>query len=307
MSPARVDRRIRELHRRRPSSRLLRASLVMLAAVVTYAWIAGDFSLSDFFSERRLENLERFGHEIKPYPTRETGLDLTVVASWGRQLLDAGGTVAVERTLAISILAIVLAQLLALILALPAARNFATGRPLFEGPERVSGAKRWGYRAVVAGSRATQMVLRAVPEYIWAFLLIGVLGISAWPAVLALALHNAGILGKLGAETLENLPAAPLAGLRRLGATRLQVAAFAAVPQGLPRLLLYFFYRWETCVREATVLGMLGIASLGAVISEARVRDRYDEMLFFVALGSALVLAGDIASALARRAVRRAR
>ena len=69
--------------------------------------------------------------------------------------------------------------------------------------------------------------------------------------------------------------------------------------------MLYGFYRWETCVREATVLGMLGIVSLGYWIQDARARTHYDDMLLYVLLGSALVVAGDIVSALARSSVRR--
>ena len=59
-------------------------------------------------------------------------------------------------------------------------------------------------------------------------------------------------------------------------------------------------------MREATVLGMLGMGSLGFWIVDARARTRYDEMLFYVLAGALLVLAGDLVSAAVRRAVRRA-
>ena len=124
--------------------------------------------------------------------------------------------------------------------------------------------------------------------------------------VLALALHNAGILGKLGAEVVENTDSAAPGALRALGGSRRQIGLLGLLPLGLPRFLLYFFYRWETCVREATVLGMLGMASLGAWIVDARARNRYDEMLFYVLAGAGLVLVGDVVSALVRRVVRRA-
>ena len=94
--------------------------------------------------------------------------------------------------------------------------------------------------------------------------------------------------------------------LRATGAGRLQIALAGILPLSINRFLLYLFYRWETCVREATVLGMLGMASLGYMIMEARAGNRYDEMLFFVLLGVGLVLLGDLVSALVRRAVRRA-
>ena len=59
-------------------------------------------------------------------------------------------------------------------------------------------------------------------------------------------------------------------------------------------------------MREATVLGMLGVVSLGYWIQDARAKHFYDEMLFFVALGAIIVLLGDLLSAAARRFLRRA-
>ena len=91
------------------------------------------------------------------------------------------------------------------------------------------------------------------------------------------------------------------------GAPRRSLAVLVAMPLALPRFLLYFFYRFETCVREATVLGMLGIASLGHEVVEARARHYYDELLLLVGFGVVIVLLGDLASYVARAQVRRAR
>ena len=71
------------------------------------------------------------------------------------------------------------------------------------------------------------------------------------------------------------------------------------------RGLLLFFYRFETCVREATVLGMLGVVSLGYWIQDARAKQYYDEVLVLVLFGAALVLAADLTSAVARYSIRR--
>ena len=128
----------------------------------------------------------------------------------------------------------------------------------------------------------------------------------AWPAVLALALHNSGILGRLGAETVENLEPTSLRTLSALGAPRRSVLFAAVFPLALGRYLLYFFYRFETCIREATVLGMLGVVSLGFYISDARGKMYYDEMLLLILLGAGIVIASDLVSALARRYVRTA-
>ncbi len=147
--------------------------------------------------------------------------------------------------------------------------------------------------------------VRAIPEYIWAFLFLAVLGPLAWPLVLALAVHNTGILGRLGAEVVENTESPPLAALSGLGANRSQLVLSAFFPLAFSRFLLFFLYRWETCVREATVLGMLGISSLGFWIQDARARNHYDEMFFLILLGGILVLVGDVFSAAAREWVRR--
>ena len=90
-----------------------------------------------------------------------------------------------------------------------------------------------------------------------------------------------------------------------MGATRSQVALLAATPLSFSRFLLYVFYRFETCVREATVLGMLGVVSLGYWIEDARTKQYYDEMALYLCCGALLVLVVDLLSAVARRALRR--
>ena len=89
-----------------------------------------------------------------------------------------------------------------------------------------------------------------------------------------------------------------------MAGTRRGVLAVGVFPLALGNYLLYFFYRFETCVREATVLGMLGVVSLGFYIQEARAKLYYDEMLLLIGLGALIVLASDLASSLARRYLR---
>jgi phosphonate transport system permease protein len=217
---------------------------------------------------------------------------------------EGRGQEAVLATLGFSIAAIVLAGLLSGVASLGAARNLATPEPFLPSAAAPGLLRRWAWRAVVGATRVILIFLRAIPEYVWAFLLLNLLGVGAWPAVLALALHNAGILGKLFGETTENLePHAPRA-LRALGASRLQIVLAAVFPLALGRWLLYFFYRWETCVREASVLGLLGFVSLGWYIQQSRAGVRYDEMVLFILLGSALILIGDLVSMTARALIR---
>lgn len=293
-----------KLWQQRPRNRFRRNSLIAMAALTIVVFATGGFSFD--FSARRLANLERFFQEIIPYPLQGKPFDFGVAWDWAVNLMAGGGWTALWSTLAISILAIVLAMLAAMVATLPAARNFANAEPFLPGPRRPAAMHDYGWRILVWLVRSALIVMRAIPEYVWAYLLVATLGLNAWPAILALAIHNAGILGRLNSELVENTDIQVPAALRGLGAGRAQIATFALLPRNSSRLLLYFFYRWETCVREATVLGMLGIASLGYMIHHARAALRYDEMFFLILAGAALVVTGDVISMLARYRARQA-
>jgi phosphonate transport system permease protein len=297
---------VEELRRARPRSRFARISVLAMAALVGYAWLSGDLELGRLLSARSAANLERFLGEIRPYPLWHRDWDWGVAGRWAAATLEGKGGDAVLSTVALSVASICLAAVLALFLCFFAARNVATPEPFLPAARPPGGLRRFGWRAVVVVTRVLLVFARAIPEYVWAFLLLTMLGLGAWPAVLALALHNAGILGKLDAEVVENLEPHTSRALRGAGASRSQIAVAAIVPAALGRFLLYFFYRWETCVREATVLGLLGFVSLGWYIQQARAGVRYDEMVLFVLLGAGIILVGDLISAVARGLVRRA-
>ncbi|NOX49554.1 MAG: ABC transporter permease subunit [Gammaproteobacteria bacterium] len=294
-----------DLYRTRPKNWPVRISVGFMFALMGIAWLAGDFFTADTFAQSRQANVERFLHELLPFPLHNVDFDWAVAARWGWEILEDKGFEALYTTFLISVAAIVLASVVGALLTIPAARNIATDQPfgLYHGSPSVVSRLLW--KIVFVVTRGVLILLRSIPEYVWAFLLLALLGPTVWSIVLALALHNAGILGKLSAEVTEDLPPAPLRALHALGASRAHVSVMAVLPVAFPRFLLFFFYRWETCVREATVLGMLGIASLGFWIQEARTRNFYDEMIFLVLLGVILIIVGDVFSSLARRWLRR--
>ena len=293
------------LWKHRPRSRLVRLTLVLLALLVVYAWVSGDIAFDDMFTARRAQNLDRFlGTEVQPFELRGEPFALSRHAEWAWNLCLDRGFKGVAATLGMSILAMTLAALAAALLLHLAARNIATRHP-FQA-HVATAARGFGWRFVTGATRTLLIFLRAIPEYIWAYIFLAMFGASAWPAILALALHNAGILGKLGAETVENLDTKSLFALRQLGATRAQIIVAGLFPLSLSRFLLFVFYRFETCVREATVLGMLGVVSLGYWIQDARSRQFYDQMVLFVLLGAAIVFAADLFSSFVRARLRRA-
>ncbi len=308
MTPVDRDEAIRALRSRRPRNRFARWTGIVLLALTAFAWTRPELELGKLFRQRTKANVTRFLGEVRPYPLQEQPWDGGVFGGWLETTLGDGvGRRAVLGTLALSVAAICLAGLIALLTCLFATRNVAHPEPFLPGASPPTRWRTYAWRVVVWATRLVYIFARAIPEWIWAFLLLTLLGLGAWPAVIALAIHNTGILGRLYAEVIENLPARTPRALRALGASRTQIATVALYPAAQGRFLLYFFYRWETCVREATVLGLLGAAGLGKEILQAGAGDRHDEIVLFVLLGSALIIAGDVVSAVARSVVRRAR
>lgn len=150
------------------------------------------------------------------------------------------------------------------------------------------------------------MVGRAMPEFILAYLLLMIFGPTMWALILALAIHNGGILLRLGAEVVDNLPAKSGTVILAQGGSKSSAFLASLLPGSFNRLLLFLFYRWESCIREATILGMLGVLSLGSLISDAKSALFYDEMILWVALGAALVFVGDLTSDWVRSRLRNA-
>ena len=294
-----------ELKRTRPKNWPVRTSAIALFVLGIGSWTVGDFGVSTMFSERRVANLANFLGELRPYPLQSAPFDVRILFDWVWDMMRSRGLEAAVTTVAISVVAIFIAGCGGAILSVLGARTLVTASPYLPYLDRTPWFANGLWGGIVAGSRLLMMFARSIPEYIWAFLFLAMIGPIAWPLVLALALHNTGILGRLGAEVVENTESPPLASFRALGATRTQMIFSALFPLAFSRFLLFFLYRWETCVREATVLGMLGISSLGFWIQDARSRNFYDEMFFLILLGAFLVVVGDLLSALAREWVRR--
>jgi phosphonate transport system permease protein len=293
------EEKVRDLWKNRPRRPFLRWSLFLLFGLGFTSWFSGEIDVAGLFSSQRIDNLGRFlTEEVVPPSVQEGGS----FWEWAGNLFSEKGGDALWVTFHMSIISILFAGVVGFFLAFPAARNFMQPEPFLPGQKK-SGIIR---KSIIQATRFIQLFMRAIPEYVWAYLFLAMLGPSAWPAILALAIHNGGILGKLNSEVIENLDPAALRSLRMLGAKRFPIAGLGIFPTALPRFLLYFFYRFETCVREATVLGMLGIVSLGYWIGEARNAHYFDEMIFFVVLGSGIVIFADLISALARWMVRRA-
>jgi phosphonate transport system permease protein len=111
--------------------------------------------------------------------------------------------------------------------------------------------------------RVLLIVLRSVPELVWALVFVRVVGLGPAACVMAIALTYGGMLGKVYAEILESGDAQVTQTLLRNGASRLQAFAYGLLPQNAAELTSYTVYRWECAIRSSAVLGFVGAGGLG--------------------------------------------
>ena len=207
-------------------------------------------------------------------------------------------------TLAMSVLAIALAGIAGILLSFPAAQTFLMAggwlRPMGENSERW-----WIWPRVIAiGSRIVLLVSRAIPAPIWALVCLFVLFPGILPGALALAVHNFGILGRLMAEVNENLDDRPLRSLHASGASAAQAILYGVLPQNLGRFLAYILYRWEVCLRETAIVGLVGAGGLGRLMTEQLSSFDYGSLTLTLGCFLLLTLLVDFVSQKMRLALR---
>ena len=220
------------------------AALAAIVVLVGASFWTLDLQLAAFFSIDALRRLAAFAAEFVPPATEPGFVQRVAIAS--------------VETLAMSACGTALALLLGLLLALPASLR-ADLAGLADAPPR------WALWRATA--RLLLNALRAVPELVWATLLLVAAGLGPFPGTLALALHTTGVLGRLFAEAIENAPTGPAQALRWRGVGPWAVFFGAQLPQITPQLLSYTLYRWENNIRAAAVLGVVGAGGLGQMLS----------------------------------------
>ena len=213
--------------------RLINYSLLLgllLAVVSSFVYL--NLDLASLFSSQSLAQMGRYaGNFLHP--------------DFSAGHLQAIGKGALE-TLAMSALGTLLAVVFGLLLALPAAGRLG--------------------KLAQAAARLLLNGLRAVPELVWAALMVLAAGLGPNAGTLALALHTSGVLGRLFAEALENCPPEPTEALRLSGSSAISAFCYGTLPGILPQLLAYSLYRWENNIRMASVLGFVGAGGLGQML-----------------------------------------
>ena len=155
--------------------------------------------------------------------------------------------------------------------------------------------------AIYFAARRTMDVLRAVNEFVFALMFVTAVGLGPFAGMLALGVHTGGVLGKLLSEAIEAIDPGQVEGVAAVGAGRLHVISFGVVPQVMPSFLSYVLLRFESDIRSASVIGMVGGGGIGFYLWDT-IRSFNDrEAATVILMIVAMVMAIDVVSSRVRR------
>jgi phosphonate transport system permease protein len=187
-------------------------------------------------------------------------------------------------SLAMTAVATAAGVLLALPLALGAARNVAPA-------------------PVYAAARSVLAVSRAFHEIIVAIVFVAMFGFGPFAGVVTLVVGSVGFLGKLLAEAIEEIDPAPLEALAAAGAPWASRIAFGVVPQVMPRVLGLALYRLDINFRESAVIGLVGAGGIGATLTTAFARYEFGSVAAILTLIIVMVFVAEVISGRLRKAL----
>ncbi len=232
---------------RDPASRGRWATLLIGAVLLWPLLLWTEFKPWELLDPRSLKSSFRFLSDFVPPKHDAEFLKLMLAETW--------------RTVAIATAGLTLAFVVAVPLALVSTARLSvsslTGR-MATAPYALRQAARW-----------SAIVLRSVPELVWALIFVRVVGLGPTSGVIAIGIAYGGMLGKVYAEILESGDAAPTQALLRNGAGRMQAFFYGTLPQCSTELVSYTVYRWECAIRSSVVLGFVGAGGLGQQLDTA--------------------------------------
>lgn len=235
---------------------LLRIVYLMVAiAILIYAGVRSDLSFGELF--------EGSGN-MSEYISRYFPPDFS---NWQLYLQDT------IETIAMGLWGTLLAAILGVPLAILASDNLCPA---------------W----IVFPVRRVLDAMRAINEVVFALIFVVAVGLGPFAGVLALFVHTAGILGKLFSEAIEAIEPGQVEGVRATGASKMQEIVFGVIPQVLPLWTSFTLYRFESNVRSAAVLGIVGAGGIGVSLYQSFRAFRYQDVctiLIFLIIAVSLI------------------
>jgi phosphonate transport system permease protein len=146
--------------------------------------------------------------------------------------------------------------------------------------------------------------IRAIPEILVAVVIfIPMVGLGAYPGMLAIGVHSVGTLGKLSAEVIEGINPGPVEAARAAGGRPLQIQRWGVLPQVLPEIVAFWLYRFEINIRASAILGAVGAGGVGEALVQSLVYRRYDRAGMLIIVIIVVTILIDTASGWLRRRI----
>lgn len=276
---------------RRPLGNLLWLAAALLAVGLSVAWLTWDFSTLASAPARAAawERLCGFTRALAQ-PDLDPGY-LRLCLAWTHETV----TTALAGTL--------LGLVLGWAVAVGASRAFALdGAPAARG--LLPRARRLVVRSLVEACRLLLDVLRGVPDFVWAVVLLPALGTGRLTGTLAIGLSVAGILGKIFSELWDGVPPRRLEPVRLLGSGRLACHLYGTQPMAARSMVSFTLMRVECAIRNASVLGVVVGGGLGGAIDDELSNGDYARVGTVVLFIFAVTAVADLLSNLVRRQLR---
>ena len=267
--------------RLRDPDALGRAAWALLALLLLWPLLLiAKFDPAELFDARNLEVMGGFVGQF--FPPNLSGEFLGLVLK------------ATLETLAMATAGTALAMLLAVPLGLVLSHSLSISR-IGPGPDRGMG------EALRALARIALLILRGIPELVWALLLVRAFGLGPAAGVLAIALTYGGMLGKVYSEILESGDTRPARVLLESGSGRLMAFFYGLLPGAGQELASYTIYRWECAVRASVIMGFVGAGGLGQLMDQSMKMLNGGEVSTILIIFLLLVLLADTLSVSLRK------
>ncbi|MCQ6274543.1 ABC transporter permease subunit [Bacillus sp. V3B] len=264
-------------------------SILLVTVFLTISWwfifVVENASLTDLFSEKNAYYAQKFFRGLFGVAVEEPAF--LNRDSWLEALQLT------YETLRMSIMAIGFSTIAMFLTVIPAARNIANGS--------LTLTAKWYNWLFFGFIRILYIFSRAIPELVWAMIIVFIFKPGVLPGAIALALHNFGILGKLCAEVIENADERPVRNLASSGASQSQMLLYGVLPSVMPQFLTYILYRWEVIMRTTIVVGFVGAGGLGLQFKMSLSFFHYTDITLLLICYCLLVVIADFISEAARK------
>jgi phosphonate transport system permease protein len=139
-------------------------------------------------------------------------------------------------------------------------------------------------------------LVRTMPSFIFAMLLVQAVGPGPMAGTLALIFTCFAGLSRPFSEIMENADVGPMESVRAAGGGRFAQIRYGLLPLIAPNMLTYVFAWVEINVSASTALGIVGAGGIGQELAGALAYNQFDSYFAIMLMIAMVVIATDLAS-----------